>query len=131
MTQIAEHDLKLIKELHRLWLAKEISGNSSELLDHCTDNIRWIPPDSSPIAGKTEIAKYLQSINVDVQTIDTSELKIHGSQSMAYLTCNYRTEYLAEGHSEAHEATGTHLWILEKSQDGVWLVALVAWSSWG
>lgn len=130
MVRITEQDLNAIKELHRLWLEKEVTGNSSELLDHCTDNIRWIPPDSAPINGKTEIAKYLQTIKVDIQNIAANKLEIQGTESLAYLTCDYRTEYLAEGHSEVHEATGTHLWVLEKSPAGVWLVALVAWSSW-
>ena len=129
MTEISRQDLNKIKDVHDLWIAKELEGNGSEVIDLCTLDIQWLPPNEPPIVGKEEIARYLGTHSTKIELIDISDLCIHGNDSLAYLISNYRTHYLTEGHSEPHESTGTHLWILRKERDD-WRVAVVTWSAW-
>ena len=129
MTEISQHDLKKIKDVHDLWIAKELAGNGSEVIDLCTEDILWLPPNAPPIMGKEEIAKHLAADPTKVESIDVSDVCIHGSGSLAYLISNYRTHYLTPDRSGPHESTGSHLWILRKEGDD-WLVAVVSWSVW-
>ena len=130
MTELSDRDLTNIEELHDVWIAKELEGKGSEVLDLCTDAVQWLRPDAPPIVGKEEVAKYLATDPVKLLAVDISNLSVDGSGSVAYLTSNYSTRYLTESHSAiAHEAKGTHLWILRREEDR-WRVAVVAWSSW-
>jgi len=130
MTALSEEDLNTIRDLHDIWIAKELEGKGSEIIDLCTEEVHWLPPDGPPIVGKEEIANYLAAERVKLLTVNASDVSIHGSGSIAYLISNYTTRYLTEGHSEvAHEAKGTHLWVLRKEEDD-WRVAVVTWSSW-
>jgi ketosteroid isomerase-like protein len=130
MTELSEQDLNSIKDLHDIWIAKELEGNGPEVVDVCTDDVQWLRPDGPPIVGKEEIVHYLASERVKLLTVDVTDVSVQGSGSFAYLTSNYTTRYLTEGHSEIpHEEKGTHLWVLRKEGDQ-WRVAIVAWSSW-
>ena len=129
MTELSGHDLNRIKDVHDLWIAKELEGNGSEVIDLCTPDLQWLPPNNPPIVGKEEIAKYLAAHSAKVESIEIYDLRIHGNGSLAYLISHYRTHYLTEGHSELHESTGAHLWVLRKEGDD-WRVAVVTWSVW-
>ena len=129
MTELSRQDLNKIKDVHDLWIAKEIEGNGSEVIDLCTQDIQWLPPNDPPILGKEQIAKHLAAHPTKVESIDISDRFIHGSGSLAYLISNYRTHYLTEGHAELRESTGSHLWVLRKEGDD-WRVAVVTWSAW-
>lgn len=127
--ELTQRDVREIKDLHDAWIAKELAGHSSQLLDLCAEEIQLIPPDMRPLCGKEAIARYLEDDKVALQQVDVDDVFVSGSDTTAYLTSNYRTRYLAAGASEIHEATGTHLWVLRK-QDGKWRVVVVTWSSW-
>ena len=129
MSEISPQDRNNIMDVHDLWIAKELEGRGSEVIDLCTDDIQWLPPNEPPIVGKEEIAKHLAAHATTVESIDISELRIQGSGSLAFLISNYRTHYLIPGHSELHESRGTHLWVLRKEGDD-WRVAAVTWSVW-
>ena len=129
MNEISQQDLNKIIGVHELWIAKELEGNESEVIDLCTEDIQWLAPNDPPIVGKEEIAKHLAAHPTKVESIDINDLCIHGSGSLAYLISNYRTHYLTPGHSGLHESTGAHLWVLRKEGDD-WRVAAVTWSVW-
>jgi ketosteroid isomerase-like protein len=129
MSKTGQQDLESIKDLHRRWLSLELDGRGAEVVELCTDDVRWLPCDAPPMIGKDEIAQYLAAHQVKVVAIDITDLSVHGSGSFAYLTSNYRTQYVTATHSEPHESKGTHLWILRKENDE-WRVAVVAWSAW-
>lgn len=129
MAELSEQDLREITALHDEWIGKELEGNSSELVDLCADEIQWIPPDARPLRGKEAIAQYLEATKVELKQVDVDDVLVAGSDTTAYLTSNYRTRFLSKGHSEIHEASGTHLWVLRKI-DNKWRVVVVAWSSW-
>ena len=129
MADLSKRDVIEIKELHDKWIAAELAGQSSQLLDLCVGEIQWIPPDAPPLRGKEAIAKYLAATKVALQQVDVDDVFVSGRDTTAYLTSNYRTRFLPEGVSETQEATATHLWILRK-QAGKWRLAVLMWSSW-
>lgn len=129
MTELSPQDVNKIKDVHDLWIAKELEGTASEVIDFCTQDVQWLPPNEPPIVGKEEIAKHLAAQPTKVESIDIYDLGIRGNGSVAYLISYYRTHYLTEGHSGLHESTGAHLWVLRKEGDD-WLVAVVTWSAW-
>jgi uncharacterized protein (TIGR02246 family) len=130
LAKLADQDVEAIKSIHDRWIAKELAGKSSQIVDLCTNDIQWIPPDARPVVGREAVANYLDAIKAEIKEVEITDLWIRGSDSVAYLTSNYRSRFLTEGISEMHEVTGTHLWLLRKEQRGDWRVAVVTWSSW-
>ena len=130
MAGLTYQDVEAIKDIHDRWIAKELEGNSSQVVDFCTNDIQWIPPDARPVAGREAVANYLNAFKVEIKEVEVTDLWIRGADSLAYLTSNYRSRFLTEDTSEMHEVAGTHLWLLRKTQRGDWRVAVVTWSSW-
>ena len=96
MTALSDQDLNNIKDLHRRWIAKELEGNEAGVVALCTADVQWLGPGAPPVVGKEEIAKYLTTHHVKLETIDVTDPSIEGSGTIAYLTSNYRTRYKAE-----------------------------------
>ena len=44
MIELSRQDLNKIKDVHDLWIAKELEGNRSEVIDLCTQDIQWLAP---------------------------------------------------------------------------------------
>jgi ketosteroid isomerase-like protein len=127
---LSDEDVNQIKDLHDLWIAKEVAGDYSAVVDLCASDIQWLPPDVPPIVSKEKVREYLATHQVRLLSVDATDLFVRGDASVAYLTSNYCTRYSTDGHSEVvHEASGTHLWILRK-ENKEWRVAVLTWSSW-
>lgn len=130
MSALSQEDLKAIEALHNDWIAMELAGSGSQVITLCTNDVMWIPPNSPPLEGKAAVNTYLNANRVCLKDVQIKDVEIRGSGAVAYLSSNYRSKFSIEGLSQNQEATGTHLWILQKSTDDVWRVALVAWSLW-
>lgn len=129
MSKFPEQDVRAIQDIHYRWLSEERQGNPVGVLQWCTEDVRWIPPDSPLLAGKEAIRKWLESDKVEIKSLEVANLQIHGSGSLAYKTGDYSTSYVEPHSSEIYRVSGTHLWVLHKSSDQEWQVAVVAWNS--
>lgn len=130
MSELSNQDLAAIEEIHERWLSAELRGDYSQVIELCTDDVSWIPPDSPPLNGKNAIARYLTENAVDLKDIQAKDVVIRGNGSLAYLTSYYQTRFMFAGGSEMQEATGSHLWILKRTESRSWRVAIVSWSYW-
>lgn len=130
MSELSDKDLEAIEQIHNYWIREELAGNSSRVIELCTDDVRWIPPNAPPLVGKEAIAQHLSDSTVGLNDVQVADVVICGSRAVAYLTSNYHSRFVVEGGSEMQEAVGAHLWILRKTVGGAWRVAIVAWSSW-
>jgi ketosteroid isomerase-like protein len=128
MSELSDHDKQLIADLHKRWISEELVGNSSKVLGYCTEGVMWMPPQSPPLLGKETIAQYLNENQVLLKDVKISNLSIKGNDTVAYLTSDYSSHFVAQGETTTQEADGTHLWVLEKTKDDLWLVAVVAWN---
>jgi uncharacterized protein (TIGR02246 family) len=129
VSELSSNDLEAIADLHNRWLEAERSGNSLAVLRFCTDDVVWMPPDSTILEGKEAITRWMKYTNVEIKSLELTDIRIDGSGTVAYKTANYSTAYLAEGDSEVSRVKGSHLWILKKFSHGDWRVAIVTWSS--
>jgi uncharacterized protein (TIGR02246 family) len=130
MSELSDQDVEAIEAIHDQWIREELAGNSSQIVELCTNDVMWIPPDAPPLVGKEAIAQHLNDNSVNLKDVQIRDVVIRGSDSVAYLTSNYCSRFVAEGTFEMQEASGTHLWVLRNTGAGVWRVAVVAWSSW-
>lgn len=130
MSELSDRDVEAIEDIHDRWIREELAGKNSQIIELCTNDVKWIPPDAPPLVGKKAIAQYLIEHNVNLKDVQIRDLVIRGSDSHAYLTSSYYSRFVADETCEMQEATGTHLWVLRKTGGGVWQVAVVAWSSW-
>ena len=126
MSELSNRDLQDIRDLHDRWIARELEGDALGVLELCTDDVQWLVPNSGLLVGKESARELLAEPGVEIQGIQTADIRILGSGSFAYKTSTYSTRYAAAGNSEVRVARGTHLWILRKT-DGKWQVALVTW----
>ncbi len=124
--KLSNEDLREIRYLHDQWIAKEMEGEPLCVLDLCTDDVQWLVPESGLLVGKASALEILTEPGVEIRAIETADVQIRGSGAFAYKTCTYCTRYTSAGSAEVKVTTGTHLWILRKT-DGVWRVALVTW----
>ena len=129
MSELSSQDVDAIAELHKRWISEELGGNSSQVIQLCTDDVKWIPPNAPPLVGREAIAQHVNETSVELKTLNVKDVMIRGRGSVAYLTSDYVTRFVVEGQTEIQQVTGTHLWVLRKT-GGAWLVAVVAWSSW-
>lgn len=128
-SELASEDVRAIEDLHNRWIEAELAGNSAAVLRLCTEDVVWVPPDSPLLEGRDEISEWLQSAEVEIRSLEISDLRIRGGGTVAYKTANYTTTYRPAGSSDLIEAKGTHLWILRKVGKLGWRVALVTWSA--
>lgn len=129
MSELSGQDVDAIEEVHNRWIREELAGNSSQVIELCTDDVKWIPPNAPPLVGKQAIAQYLNDSFVELKDVHVKEVMIRGSGSVAYLTSGYHSRFVGEGQTEMQGA-GTHLWVLRKTGGGACRVAIVAWSLW-
>lgn len=130
MLELSDQDREAIEILHDKWIAEELAGNAGQIIEFCTEDVKWIPPNSRPLETKDAISRYLNANSVDLQDIQIKDLQIHGSDKVAFLIANYCSRFLVEGEAEPQESRGTHLWVLRKTAEGIWLVAAITWNSW-
>lgn len=129
MSELSEQDRKAIEAVHSRWIQEELAGNATRTIALCTADVKWIPPSSPPLETKDAISSYLNGNRVDLKSIHIKDLEIRGSDTIAYLTANYHSQFSIAGQAEPQESTGMHLWILRKTTDGMWRVAVVTWTS--
>jgi hypothetical protein len=65
-----------------------------------------------------------------IHCTEITDLRIRGSNEIAYLTASYKTTFSSEKDPTPRQTLGSHLWILRK-RTGTWVVTLVSWSLWG
>lgn len=130
MSELSDQDVGAIEEIHNYWIREELAGNSARVIELCTDDVRWIPPNAPPLVGKEAIARYLSDSTVLLKDVQVGDVVIRGSRSVVYLTSKYHSRFVVEGGAEMQEAVGAHLWILRKTVSRAWRVAIVAWSLW-
>ncbi|HKR61446.1 MAG TPA: DUF4440 domain-containing protein [Pyrinomonadaceae bacterium] len=128
MASLPGVDLQAIEEVHNRWLDLERAGDGLAVLQLCTDDVVWIPPNSHVLVGQPAITQWLKSEEVEIISLETTDLRIVGSGTVAYKTSNYSTAYVAADRAEITKAKGTNLWILHKLPDSGWKVAIVTWS---
>ncbi len=130
MSELSNRDFQDIRDLHDLWIAKELKGDALGVLQLCTDDVQWLAPNSGLLAGKEAARELLAEPGVEIREIQTADIRIRGIGSFAYKTSTYSTRYAAAGSSDVRVTRGTHLWILRKT-DSEWQVALVTWQPAG
>ena len=129
MLELSSSDLQTIEDVHRLWTQAELAGDSLAVLRMCTDDVVWIPPDSPVLEGREAIKRWLKRTEVEIKNLEISDVRIYGSGTVAYKTGNYNTTYRIGDSTEVMGMRGTHLWILHRTGNSEWRVAIVTWSS--
>lgn len=130
MDKLSEGDVGEIERIHSSWIECEVAGEADGLLAFCANDIELWPPDARPVLGRAAVSEQLARVVARIHSIEISDRRIRGSDGIAYLTASYRTTFSTGEDSIQREASGSHLWVLQK-RDGAWLVTLVSWSSWG
>jgi ketosteroid isomerase-like protein len=119
-----------IEQIHADWIAFEVAGENDKLITLCADDVEIWPPDAKPVRGLAAVCAHLSRGESRIHSIEITDRRIQGSNDIAYLTANYKTEFSSADDACARWAIGSHLWILRKRIDR-WAVVLIAWSSWG
>ena len=129
MLELSEQDIEAIEQIHQLWIETDLHGDRLDLLQFCTEDVKWMIPCSPVLVGKEAVKPFLLDKSVKNLDTKTEKIEIRGSGKVAYKTSNFATRFVVDGTEQEQFATGTHLWILHKNDSGMWQVALVTWQS--
>jgi len=123
------NDNHQILTIHQAWMDAERYGDVQSILDLCSSEIRFFPPDRPIIVGKDAVREFLQSGSDSINEIEISDIYVEVSGSLAYKTAQYLTRLRASCDKGVTTIRGNHLWILGK-ESSQWRVLIVAWSIW-
>ena len=128
---LSAEDRFAIEDLHTAWLNAELRGDSTALLEFCTAEPVWLPPNAPPLCGRAAILDWLRDQpETAVLRIDISDLRIAGLGPFAWKVATFRTTWASPDDSSARTVTGTHAWLLQRDA-AAWRVAVVAWDMAG
>jgi ketosteroid isomerase-like protein len=127
MDKLTEDAVREIERIHSSWIEFEAAGEDERLLALCADDIELWPPDAQPVLGRASFSAQLAHRVTKIHSVQISDLRIRGSNQIAYLTASYKTTFSSGEDPTPRQALGSHLWILEK-RAGKWGVVLVSWS---
>ena len=116
-----------IMELHHSWIEAELRGDIPSMLRLCSEEIRFLPPGSAPIEGKSAVGILLQNDQQKIERLEIKDLVIDVSGNLAYKTASFATYVRSDSYSEPAIYEGNHLWILRR-EDYDWRIIIVAWS---
>lgn len=125
---LADEDIAAITSLHDEWMRREQTGAPGAVVDLCTDDVVLMPPGQVPVIGRAPVADWLDQPGPDVLSIACEILRLRGDARVAYKLASFRTTMRDRPDGRTQVVTGSHLWVLERSRQGRWLVALVTWS---
>lgn len=120
-------DQEQILDLHQAWLDAELDRNITILLQLCSDDIRFYPPNSPPIDGKLAVRKFLEPEPHRISSVETSSPQIEISGNLACKTATFTTRFSSERESDVRVVRGNHIWILRRNS-GQWRITIIAWS---
>jgi ketosteroid isomerase-like protein len=127
--EFSAEDRVAIEALHHAWLDAELRGRSTALLDFCTAEPVWLPPNEAPLCGRAAILDWLgDHADTAVHRIDIDDLAISGLGSFAWKVATFRTTLASPADGGAQTVTGTHGWVLQRDDAAVWRIAVVAWT---
>jgi ketosteroid isomerase-like protein len=130
MDELTDEAVGEIEQIHSSWIRFEVAGEDHRLMSLCGDDIELRPPNAQPMLGRAAVSTRLAHGKTRIHGIEITERRIRGSNTVAYLTANYKTTFSSAENSTPRQVAGSHLWILER-QGGKWAVVLVSWSVWG
>ena len=121
---LSAEDRVAIEALHEAWLAAELRGDSSACLSLCAADPVWLPPGEAPLLGRPAIVQWLaDQPETAVLRIDIDQMAIDGVGSFASKMARFRTT--VDGLAVV---TGSHGWLLQRDDAGVWRILVVAWT---
>ncbi|AMY08381.1 SnoaL-like domain protein [Luteitalea pratensis] len=127
---LSDEDRLAIAAVHREWVDAELKGDMSAVLQLCTAEPVWLPPDHGPLCGRAAIVRWLAAQpHEGVVRIDIDRLAIDGLDSFAWKVATFRTTLDRPAATGPSVFAGAHGWLLQRDDAGTWRVAVVTWTT--
>lgn len=65
MFNLPEKEIEVIQQIHQKWIEAEKQGRSLDVLQYCTDDVRWMVLNSEVLIGKNAACSLLDDNNPD------------------------------------------------------------------
>lgn len=115
-----------IERVHHAWLQNERNNAPSQVLELCSEQVRWLPPDGPAISGKREIRTWLLNNPLTIKRLETSQREVWVTGRLATLRAKFEVHAVDSAGTLA-VSKGKHQWVLESEPGGPWRVLLVSW----
>ena len=122
-------DRDSILAIHHSWIDAEQRRDLNAMLDLCTPDIRFIPPNVPTKQGKDAVHEFLQESRDVIMQLEISNMNIEISGSLAYKTASFVAHVEQRDAPAVQTIRGNHLWVLRR-EGSQWRIAIVAWSIW-
>jgi ketosteroid isomerase-like protein len=93
MERITKNAVREIEQIHSSWIKFEVAGQGQSLVALCADDIELWPPDAHPLIGRSAVSAEITRATTSIHSIEISDLRIRGSNEIAYLTASYKTTF--------------------------------------
>lgn len=123
------------QQAHTAYLAGINSNNLAQFLTTVTDDIVYIPPNSSPLNGKAVVGEWVKGYLEAYATVwEKQSLEFVVEGDLAYETYRYKSVDTARAAGPAAGTpvvidTGNGINIYRRGADGVWRVSRDAWAT--
>ncbi len=80
MFNLPEKQIEAIQQIHQKWIEAEKQGRSSDVLQYCTDEVRWMVPNSEVLIGKEPARSLLDDKDIPslpIKSWKIGEIKNH------------------------------------------------------
>jgi ketosteroid isomerase-like protein len=123
---LSEADQFSIRAVHDAWLEAEQRGDVEAVLNLCSEDVEWVPPDAPSTRGRGAGRGLLLAPAIRLLSIEIADLTIHGAEGRAVKACRYETVFESTETHLRGVVRGNHTWRLTKEVDG-WRVTSVSW----
>src|SRR5215831_18205457 len=97
------------------WLEHELAGDTVGVLGLCADEIVWLPPNESPLRGKSAVAGWLATLPRNrIRRIEITNVHVDGSGRFVYKVADFTTWLETPGQAGDEPVMGSHLWVLRE-----------------
>ena len=93
MDKLTEGSIREIEQIHSSWVKFEVAGENHNLMALCADDIELWPPDAQPLLGRAAVSTQMTQVTTRIHYIEIIDLRIRGSNEIAYLTASYKTTF--------------------------------------
>jgi len=115
-----------VERIHNTWIQNERANAPTRVLELCSEQVRWLPPDGSAISGKREISTWLLNNPLTINRLEISQREVSVTGRLATLRARFEV-HSVDSAGTLTVSEGQHQWVLEAEPDGQWRVLLISW----
>ena len=120
---LSDTDVAAIQGVVDALMEADLAGDWDAVASLFADDAVFMMPDQPALEGKAAWRAMVEEIQPTIHAVTVDVADIEGRGDLAYIRGTY-SETLSFGENEPVDLEGKFIWILEKQDDGSWLITV-------